>query len=61
MFLCSSVFVASRGASQSAEGEKRHRQRAGALLAAATAPGSVPGREQGICPLGWSHQPTRHV
>lgn len=61
VFLCSPVVVASRGASQPAEGEKRHRQRAGALLAASAASGPVPGREQGIRPLGRNHQPARHV
>lgn len=57
-----SEFVASRRAPQPPEGEERHGQRAGALLAAAAGPtGPVPGRQQGLRPLRRNHHPAGHV
>lgn len=58
----SAEFVASRRASQPAEGEKHCRQWVGAFLAATARPaGSVPGCEQGVRPLWWNHHPAGHV
>lgn len=58
----SAEFVASGRASKPAEGEKHCGQRVGAFLAAASRPAdSVPGCEQGVCPLWRNHHPAGHV